>query len=165
MRRQLTILCLIALAAGIALAHPHFPKEVSAELPNGVKAMVAYTTVPSNESHAANAAVGSFVTPRAPRITFSGDVVSGSTTIAAGEYTIGVIKNGADDWTLALHPGRVDRRSPADPAKLIKMDSAYRKAANVEHLSVDIIPGHGRLEGKTVLSLAFGTMACEGALE
>lgn len=163
--KKLAIFGLLLGTASLLWAHPHFPKEVTTDLPGGAKATISYTTVPSNESHAANAAVGSFVTPRGPRINFSADVKSGSTTIAAGEYTIGVIKDGDDAWTLALHPGRVNRRSPADPAKLIKLDSEFRRAGNVEHLSVDIVPGHGRLEGKTVLSLAFGTMVCEGTLE
>ena len=163
--KKFSIFSVIVLLTSILWAHPHFPKEVSADLPSGAKATINYTTVPSNESHATNAAVGSFVTPRGPRITFSADVKSGSTTIAAGEYTVGVIKDSDTNWTLALYPGRVSRSEPPDASKLIKMDSEYRKAANVEHLAVDIIPGHGRLEGKTVLSLAFGTMACEGALE
>jgi len=163
--RKIAVFSFIALATSLLWAHPHFPKEVTAELPSGATATIKYTTVPSNESHAVNAAIGSFVTPRGPQITFSADVKSCSTTIAAGAYTIVVIKDGDNAWTLALHPGQVNRRSPADPAKLIKLDSEFRKAENVEHLSVDIVPGHGRLEGKTVLSLRFGTMACEGALE
>src|SRR6266496_180013 len=92
-----------------ALAHPHFSKTVTATLPSGAEATIAYNTTPANETRAATVAVGTFVTPRRPTLKLSAEVKTGSVTVPAGEYTIGVIKNSEKDWTMALYPGTVPR--------------------------------------------------------
>jgi hypothetical protein len=155
---------LVGLAAA-ASAHPHFNKTVSAKLPSGVEATVTYNTTPANEVRATEAPVGAFVTPRRPALKLSAALETGSVTVPAGDYTIGVVKNGDKDWTLALHPGLLGRQDKPDNAKVIKLDSAFSSAHGVaEHMLVDITPGAGKLEGRAVLTLHFGSLFLSGAL-
>ena len=156
-------LALVVLHATL-LAHPHFRKTVSTKL-GTVDVTVAYQTVPSNELHAQKAKVGAFTTPRAPTLTLSGELKAGGLTLPAGEYTIGVIKNGENDWTMALYPGRLARGTEPDMSKIIKLESLFTNSHGTsEHLTVDITPGHGKQEGKAVLLLHFGTLYLAGAL-
>lgn len=163
--KQCATFLLILVGTTFVIAHPHFNKKVTAQLPGGVEASISYQTVPANQEHTRNAAVGSFVTPRSPRLALSGELMVGSTTIPAGELIIGVVKNGSNDWTLALYPGTLGRGEAPESSKLIKLDSMYFETTDVtEHLTIDITPGHGRHEGKAVLSILFGTLALHGAL-
>jgi len=154
------------LAVGtIASGHPHFDKTVTAKLPNGVEATIIYNTTPANELRAAETKPGVFVTPRRPLLKLSGELKAGAVTLAAGEYTIGVIKNSDKDWTMALYKGTLARGETADPAKVIKLESVYSASAGTaEHMLVDITPGHGKQEGRAVLTLHFGSMFLAGAL-
>jgi hypothetical protein len=146
------------------VAHPHFRKSVTAKL-GSVDATITYQTVPSNEMHAQNAKVGMFVTPRAPRLTLSGELKAGAVTLPAGEYTIGVIKNSDNDWTMALYPGQLARGAEPDMSKMIKLDSLFSSThGTAEHMLIDITPGHGKHDGKAVLVLHFGTLYLAGAL-
>jgi hypothetical protein len=155
----------VLLTAGLTLAHPHFNKTVTCDLPGGAKATIKYNTTPANMTHAENAAVGTFITPRRPMLTLSADVMSGSTTVPAGEYTIGVIKNGDGDWTMALYKGPLSRGMEPDMAQVIKLDSMFSSdAGNAEHMLIDISPGSGEFEGKAVLTLHFGTLFLAGAI-
>ena len=43
-----------SLAAGTALAHPHFNKTVTAALAPNVEVTITYNTTPANETHAQN---------------------------------------------------------------------------------------------------------------
>ena len=161
------VFCIAGLltAPSLSLAHPHFDKSVNATLPSGAEATIAYQTVPSNEAHATGAAVGSFITPRNPSFTLSAEITAGSVTVPAGEYTIGVIKNGDADWTMALYKGTPPRGAAPDMAQMIKLDSMYSTDEGAaEHLLIDITPGTGEFEGKSVLTLHFGTMYLTGAL-
>jgi len=163
--RQLGTFLLILVGATFVMAHPHFNKKLTAQLPGGVEASVSYQTVPANEEHTRNAEVDSFITPRSPRLALSGELKVGSTTIPAGESIIGVVKNGPEDWTLALYPGQLGRGQELDSSKLIKLDSMFSRTEEpIEHLTIDISPGHGRLEGKAVLTINFGTLTLHGAL-
>ena len=146
------------------LAHPHFRKTVTAKL-GTVDVTIAYQTVPSNEMHAKSAKVGAFTTPRAPKLTLSGELKAGDLALPAGEYTIGAIKNGDDDWTMALYPGALARGTEPDMSKLIKLDSMFTtEHGTAEHLTLDITPGHGKQEGKAVLLMQFGTLYLAGRL-
>ena len=118
----------VLLAAGAAVAHPHFNKTVTAKLPSGVDATITYNTTPANEIRAAQAAVGTFVTPRRPMLKLSGEVKAGAVTIPAGEYTIGVIKNSEKDWTMALFAGTMPQGGTVDVAKTVNM-TFQQKAA------------------------------------
>ncbi len=150
----------------LVLAHPHYNKTVKVTLPGGVEATVTYTTAPANEMHAEKAAVGSFSTiPRQPRLALSADLKAGNVSIPAGEYVIGVIKNGAEDWTMALYAGELGFREQPDMSKLIKLESMYSRTSDTaEHLLIDISPGTGKFEGKAVLTAHFGSMFFAGAL-
>jgi len=151
--------------ATAAWAHPHFNKTVTAALPGGVEATITYNTTPANEAHAQNAKVGDFVTPRRPILKLSAELKSEKATLPAGEYTIGVIKNGDKDWTLALYPGRIQQGQPPETAKAIRLDSQFSSdKGTAEHMLIDITPGHGKFEGKAVLTLHFGSLFLAGVL-
>lgn len=155
----------LSLVAAGALAHPHFNKTVTATLAPGVEVTITYNTTPSNEAHATSAKVGEFVTPRRPVLKLSAEVKAGAVTIPAGEYTIGVIKNAEKDWTLALHPGRLQRGDVPDAAKAIRLESSFSADhGTAHHMLIDVTPGDGKLEGKAVLTLHFGTLFLAGAL-
>jgi hypothetical protein len=163
-RISLLLLALIC-AASLVLAHPHFNKTITAKLPGGADVTIAYNTTPANEEHTTKAAVGSFLTPRRPTLKLSAEVKAGSVTIPAGDYTIGVVKNSADDWTMALFPGQVPRGQTPDASKLIKLESMYSNAeGKAPHMLIDISPGHGKFEGRAVLTIHFGSLFLAGAL-
>lgn len=166
MKNRIVLASFLLLAVTpLLLSHPHFAKTVTATLPGGVEATISYNTTPANEIHAANAAVGAFVTPRGPRLKLSAELAAGSVKIAAGEYVIGVIKNSGTDWTMALYQGTLRRGETPDASKVIKLDSMYSSAAGkAEHMLIDITPGSGKFEGKAVLTLHFGAMYLSGAL-
>ena len=157
----------LTLAISIAnlVAHPHCNKTITVTLPGGAEAIIAYNTTPANESHAREAAVGSFLTPRRPTLKLSVDVTAGSQVIPAGDYTIGVLKNGENDWTMALLPGVLARGQSPDTSKLIKLDSMFSsEMGTAPHMLIDISPGSGKFEGKAVLTLHFGSLFLAGSL-
>jgi hypothetical protein len=158
-------LALVLALSTSLLAHPHFNKTVTAKLPSGTEVTIAYNTTPANELRAKEVKVGAFVTPRRPTLKLSAEVKSEAATIPAGEYTIGVIKNSENDWTMALYPGQVARGAEPDMSKMIKLPSMYSSSAGTaDHMLIDITPGHGKFEGKPVLTLHFGSMFLAGAL-
>ncbi len=164
MKRLVNGTLMLVLLNAVLLAHPHFRKTVTAKL-GTVDATITYQTVPSNEMHAQNAKAGAFVTPRAPRLTLSGELKAGDITLPAGEYTIGVIKNSDKDWTMALYPGQLARGTEPEMSKLIKLDSMLLTThGTAEHMLLDISPGLGKHTGKAVLVLHFGTLYLAGAL-
>lgn len=161
----ISIVLAVLWAPTVALAHPHFNKTITCQLPGGAEATIAYNTTPANEAHAENSKVGEFVTPRRPSLKLSADVTAGGVALAAGEYTIGVIKNGPNDWVMALYKGGLARGAAPDMANVIKLDSQYSgNAGTAAHMLIDITPGKGKFEGKAVLTLHFGTLFLEGAL-
>jgi hypothetical protein len=154
-----------ALVASAALAHPHFNKTVTVTLPQGVEATITYNTTPANETHAQNAKVGEFVTPRRPVLKLSAELKAGTLTLPAGEYTIGALKIGEKDWVLALYPGRLQRGDVPDAAKSLRLESAFSTdKGTAEHMLIDITPGHGKFEGKAILTLHFGSLFLAGVL-
>ncbi len=159
-------LAAVLASAALVAAHPHFNKTITVKLPSGVEAVITYNTTPANEANATKAAVGAFVTPRRPMLKLSAEVKAGGVTIPAGEYTIGVIKNSEDDWTMALFPGQVPRGQEPDASKLVKLESMYAKGAEgaAPHMLIDISPGSGKFEGRAVLTIHFGTLFLAGAL-
>lgn len=146
-------------------AHPHLNKVLTTTLASGVEVSVSYQTVPSNEDYVTEAAAGEFLTPRGPKLQLSTALTAGDASIPAGEYTVGVIKNGDHDFTLALIPGELGRGDQPDMSKAIQLESQVSSAADaVEHLSIDIAPGTGQMEGKVVLAVHYGSLSVEGAL-
>ena len=165
MKALLTTATMAALAGATVLAHPHLNKTVTAVLPQGPEVTITYNTTPANELHAQNAKVGEFVTPRRPVLKLSAELKTDKATLAAGEYTIGVIKNGDKDWTLALYPGRIARDQTPDSTKAIRLESMFSAdKGTAEHMLIDITPGHGKFEGKAVLTLHFGSLFLAGVL-
>ena len=155
----------LSLAASVALAHPHFNKTVTVTLSPGVEVTISYNTTPANETHAQTAKVGEFITPRRPVLKLSSELKTDKTTLPAGEYTIGVIKNAEKDWTLALYPGRLQRADVPDSTKAIRLESMFSADhGTAEHMLIDITPGHGKFEGKAVLTLHFGSLFLAGVL-
>lgn len=165
MKRTLAVFAIAALAVQ-ASAHPHFNKTITADLPGGVQAVITYNTTPANETRATEAPVGVFTTPRGPKLKLSADLKAGDKVVAAaGEYVIGVIKVSATEWTMALYQGALSRGAAPDPAKVIKLESIFdSKIAPADHMLIDITPGHGKFEGKAVLTLHFGTLFLSGLL-
>jgi hypothetical protein len=167
MKKSTTICAVMFLCLGVGLvvAHPHINKTVTATLSDNVTATITYNTTPANEDHAKKSAVGEFVTPRQPRLRLSGDLKAGSVTIPAGEYIIGAIKNGENDWTMGLFPGTLNRGAKADMAKVIKLESMFSTSSGTApHMLIDISPGSGKFEGRIVLTLHFGSLFLAGAL-
>jgi hypothetical protein len=155
----------LSLVASVALAHPHFNKTVTANLSPGVEVTITYNTTPANETHAQTTKVGDFVTPRRPVLKLSAELKTGQGTLPIGEYTIGVIKNGEKDWTLALYPGRLQRGETPDSAKAIRLESMFSADhGTADHMLIDVTPGHGKFEGKAVLTLHFGSLFLAGVL-
>ncbi|MDA2923150.1 hypothetical protein MYX65_00585 [Acidobacteria bacterium AH-259-L09] len=162
MKGKLPAVAVVLLLTVGLQAHPHFQKSVIMKL-GDVEAKVVFTTLPANEEHVANVTVGEFNVGFA-RLTLSGDITAGDVTIPAGEYSIGAIKNGDNDWTLAVHP-RLGRGETADMSKVIKLDSMYSASQGKSaHIVFDVAPGHGKLEGRAVLVWHFGSHYLAGAL-
>ena len=125
---------------------------------------LTYNTTPANEMRAAEAKPDVFVTPRRPTLRLSAELKAGAVTLPAGDYTIGVIKNGDENWTMAPYPGPIDRGATPDPAKAIKLDSVYSASqGKAEHMPIDN-PRHRKIQGKAVLTLHFGSMFLTAAL-
>src|SRR5687767_5665408 len=165
MNRAFAFTAAAVVMAAAATAHPHFNKTVTATLPQGAELAITYNTTPANEMRAQSAKVGDFVTPRGPVLKLSAEVKNEKATIPAGEYTIGVIKNGDKDWTLALYPGRLARGQAPEIAKAIKLDSMFEGGkGTADHMLIDVTPGHGRFAGKAVLTLHFGSLFLSGLL-
>ena len=168
MKKHSTLLwasSLLLASATLVIAHPHINKTITAMLPGNVTATITYNTTPANEAHAKETAVGDFVTPRNPRLKLSADLKAGSLTIPTGEYTIGVIKNGEADWTMALYPGTIPRGEKPDMSKMLKLESSFSNKEGVApHMLIDISPGAGKFEGRVVLTLHFGSLYLAGAL-
>ena len=155
----------LSLVASTALAHPHFNKTLTATLSPGVEVTITYNTTPANETHAQNAKIGDFVTPRRPVLKLSAELKTEKSTLPAGEYTIGVIKNAEKDWSLALYPGRLQRSDTPDPTKAIRLESVFSADhGTADHMLIDVTPGHGKFEGKAVLTLHFGSLFLAGVL-
>lgn len=59
------------------------------------------------------------ISPGLPKFTTGTALSAGSASLPAGSYTVGVIKNGAEDWTMALSPGELAFGDSTDMSKLI----------------------------------------------
>lgn len=159
------ILGIAAMAiAGSLLAHPHFNKTVTAKLSDAVSVTISYNSTDANMDHVNSAEDGAFLRPRNPSIKFSADSMSGSTKIAAGEYTVGVIKTG-DGFTMGLYPGKVARGTDPDMSKIIRLDSMFSDSmGTAEHMLIDVTAGHGKFAGKPILTIHFASLFLAAAI-
>lgn len=151
-------------AGGLAAAHPHFNKTVSTTV-GEVEVSVSYNSTDANMERVAAVEADTFVSPRGPRLNLSGEVMAGGTAIAAGEYTIGVMKSMDGAWTMALHEGRIPRGEMPDMAKVTKLDSRYSEdMGSAAHMRIDITAGSGDFAGKPVIEIHFGHMHLQAAI-
>ncbi len=163
---RLLVLALFLTGSAAGGDHPHFGKTVTANLPGPVELSVRYSTVPAHEMDPEGAPLGKFINPWAPILQLSEAFRSGSTEIPSGNYTIGVIKKGADDWALALHPGRLRQKEVAVTPSIIQLNTlSSRSSGRTEHLVIDFNLGTGRFEGEVVLTVHWGTLFLAVPLE
>ncbi len=146
-----------------AIKHPHISKTVTAELGEN-KLTLSYFTAPANMEHVEKVKEGDMAMGFGS-LECSEDLEIGESKIPAGKYSIGAIKEGEDSWTLALYPGRPGRGEAADVEKAILLESMNSTdMGDTGHVSFDIMPGHGDLEGKATLVWHFGNMYLAGAI-
>jgi hypothetical protein len=163
MKRNFFFLVTIAAATVGLLAHPHLQKSVTAKI-GEVEVMLSFYTSPANMEHVKNAKVGEFSTGYA-RLSLSADMTAGGKTISAGEYTVGAIKNGANDWTMVLLPGKLGYQDTPDVSKVIKLESAYSTSEGTAgHVDYNVSPGHGKMEGRATIIWRYGTLYLAGAI-
>ncbi len=164
--KKVLILAVVIFSATALVAHPHFQKTTTAKLSEDVEVSLSFFTIPANMEHIAGIGNGEFVSPGLPKFTTGTALTAGSASIPAGTYTVGVVKNGAEDWTMVLSPGELGNEESPDMSKLIKLDSAYSTSKDDSgHLVVDIFPGEGKFDGKAVILLGFGTMWVQGLVQ
>lgn len=162
-RTALLALATLAVTA-LAFAHPHFNKTVSTTI-GETEVSISYNSTDANMERVAAVEAGAFVSPRGPRLNLSADVMAGEMTIAAGEYTIGVVKGDDGSWTMALHEGRIPRGEMPDMGKVMKLDSRFSdQMGTADHMLIDITAGSGDFAGKPVLTIHFGNMHLQAAI-
>ena len=150
--------------AAFAVGHPHFNKTVSTTI-GEVEVSVAYNSTDANMARVEAVEAGTFVSPRGPRLQVASDLTAGDVTIAAGEYTIGVIKGDDGGWAMALHQGRIPRGEMPDMDKVTTLDSRYSEGmGTADHMLIDITAGSGDFAGRPVLTIHFGHMHLQAAI-
>ncbi len=164
MKRTLSIAGAALAAAALAAAHPHFNKTVTTTI-GEVEVSVSYNSTDANMERVSAVEAGAFVSPRGPRLLVGSEVTAGDETIAAGEYTIGVMKGDDGSWTMALHEGRIPRGEMPDMGKVMRLDSRYSESmGTAEHMLIDITAGSGDFAGRPVLTIHFGNMHLQAAI-
>ena len=162
MKKSLLILLTAGLVMSLVLAHPHMRKSVTAKLGDS-EVTLQYFTAPTNMEHVGKVAVGDF--RRGAGFKVGADLQAGETTIAAGDYTVGCIRDGEKAWTMVLSPGQLRRGESPDRSKLIKLDSHFStEMGSVDHVTFDISPGSGALSGRAAVVWRFGNHYLAGAI-
>ncbi len=162
MKKYWLVPFIAALVMSVVGADPHIRKSVTAIL-DGNEVTLRYVTVPVNMDHVAEVVTGDF--RRGASLKLGGDLQAGEKLIAAGEYTVGCIRDGVDAWTMVLYPGRLGRQEAPDRSKLIPLDSIFSTdKGSVDHVSFDIEPGSGSLTRRAVVVWRFGDLYLAGAL-
>jgi len=163
MRKCAAFICILA-AIGLLSAHPHFRKTVTMKIgENELK--LTYTTTPANIEHLNNIQPETYNAGYGT-LTLTSDLAVDGKILKAGDYTIGAIMNGSDDWTMALYEGKPQRGAEPDMSKVVKLDSMFSKSeGTAHHVYFDIMPGHGKFEGNTVLIWHFGPLFLAGRIQ
>ncbi len=162
MKKFLLILLTGGLVMSLVLAHPHMSKSVTAKVGDSEVTLQFYTT-PANMAHLGEVAVGDF--RRGAALNVGENLEAGETTIAAGDYTIGCIREGEKTWTMVLSPGKLKRGESPDQSKLIRLDSHFSmEMGTAQHVSFDIAPGSGALSGRAAVIWRFGDHYLAGAI-
>lgn len=153
----------LLLLSAVVTGHPHFQKTTTCKVGNA-EAKLEYFTAPANMEHVKNVKTGEFVKSFA-KLTLGQELTVGGTSLPAGEYQVGAIKNSDNDWTMGLHKGALGFRDAPDPSKVIKLPSMFSKNhGKAAHIYFDISPGFGKFDGKPVLVWHFGDLYLVGAL-
>lgn len=161
-KKSLLILLTAGLVMSLVPAHPHMRKSVTAKLGDS-EVTIQYFTAPINMDHVGEVGVGDF--RRGANLNIGGDLQAGDTTIAAGDYTVGCIRNGEKTWTMVLSPGKLGRGESPDKSQLINLDSHFSTdMGSVEHVTFDISPGSGSLSGRAAVVWRFGDHYLAGAI-
>ncbi len=162
MKKSILMLLTAGLVMSLVLAHPHMRKSVTAKLGDS-EVTLRYFTAPINMDHVANVGVGEF--RRGANLKVGADLQTGGATIAAGDYTVGCIRDGEKAWTMVLYPGALGRGESPDMSKLIKLDSHFSTdMGSVDHVTFDISPGAGSLSGRAAVIWRFGDHHLAGAI-
>ena len=162
MKKSILILLTAGLVMSLVLAHPHMRKSVTAKVGDS-EVTLQYFTAPINMDHVAKVGVGDF--RRGANLKVGADLMVGGATIAAGDYTVGCIRDGKKAWTMVLYPGRLGRGESPDMSKLIKLDSHFStEMGSVDHVTFDISPGAGSLSGRAAVIWRFGDHHLTGAI-
>jgi hypothetical protein len=171
MKRVVLGALFLVLACGIIIAHPHFAKTIMAKLQNGPEFKLEHITLPYNESHLKEVKDGFLFHCGRAKLNINKEVQSGKTKIPAGNYALRAKAKTADDWTLVLIPESAMPATGQQPDMAKMMASALPLESktitghsNMDHLELNIMPGHGATDGKIVLSVGFGTRVVEGVL-
>ena len=162
MKKSLLFLLTAGLVMSLVLAHPHLRKSVTAKVGDS-EVTIEYVTVPANMEHIGSVGVGDF--RRGANLKVGADLQAGEATIAAGDYTVGCIRDGEKAWTMVLSHGKLGRGESPDMSNLIKLDSHFStEMGSVDHVSFDISPGSGSLSGRATVIWRFGDHHLAGAI-
>jgi hypothetical protein len=162
MKKILTVLIVLVFTVA-GFAHPHFQKQITTKI-GGNDVKISYFTTPANMEHLKNVQKGAY-NPGYGTLTLSSEMMVGSHSLKAGDYTIGAIMNGPDNWSMALYEGKIPRGAKPDMSKVIRLESMFSKSqGTAEHVYFDIMPGHGKFEGKAVLIWHFGPLHLAGMI-
>lgn len=158
------LLGFVLIGTASLIGHPHFNKRVIVILPGGIEAIMAYRTIPVNNTHLDKVKVGDFVSPRGPRLTLTGEVMADSVKVTSGTYTVGMLRKANNNWSLVLSPGRLLKTVEPDRSKLIHLESTYSiTREHTDHIEIDITPAPG-ISRDAVISFHFGKMLLTGVL-
>ena len=163
MKRNLLFLVVFFVGTIAIIAHPHLQKSIDVKI-GDVETKLSFYTSPANPEHVKNAEIGKFSTGSA-RLSLAGNLTVGGTTIPAGDYTVGAIRNGERDWTMVLLPGKLGYNDTPDVSKVIKLKSEFSSSEGTAgHVDYNISPGHGAMTGRAVLVWRYGSLYLAGAL-
>lgn len=155
---------LVTLAVPLVSSHPHFRKTVSAKLP-GLEVRMEYTTLPWNPAHLSEVKEGFVFHCGYASVELIGEAKLAGRDIAAGKYVLRAVAKDADNWTLFLAAPPADRNGPVDMSTAIQLPTKSLKGQSVhEHLTLDLVPGHGETENKALFVLSWGDRQLEGVL-
>ena len=119
----------------------HMRKSVTAKLGDS-EVTLQYFTAPINMEHVGKVAVGDF--RRGAGFKVGADLQAGETTIAAGDYTVGCIRDGEKAWTMVLSPGQLRRGESPDREQTDQAGLPFStEMGSVDHVTFDIsrVPG------------------------
>ncbi|MAD33307.1 MAG: hypothetical protein CMJ88_06070 [Planctomycetes bacterium] len=152
-----------AVPSGLAsLPHPHFPKTLICEIPQGPKITVRHLTVTFDAAGAAKMDAGEAWHLAGATFETDSDLVVGGKAVQAGMYALSARK-ASKGWTLTLHDGKGFSR-PGDDAIVLETD--FRAGGVLfEHLNCDVQPGGDKRSTRLFLDVRFDKMLARCAID